>query len=248
MKKLGKALLVITVLLTAAFGYWRYDSADRMSRATPQALAALDSDGNVSVIQNDLIVFRPTNMEPRSGLIFYPGGEVDERGYAEPLRAIAAAGYLVVLVPMPLQLAVFAPGKADEVVAAFPEIDTWAIAGHSLGGSMAANYAHKHPDTIDGLLLWDAYAPNDMSASTIAVRMIHRSDDSGSTPADYDSKLVLLPKQTEFVPLKGGQHLQFGRFIAGRMYRDQPPAELDQDEQLTMAVKYSTEFLESISN
>ena len=113
---------------------------------------------------------------------------------------------------------------------------------------MAAHYAYKHPDTIDGLLLWDAYAPDDMSASTIAIRMIHRSDDSGSTPADYASKLVLLPEQTEFVPLKGAQHLQFGRFVAGRLYRGEPPAELDQDEQLTMVVKYSAEFLDNISN
>jgi len=248
MKMFGKALLVIAVLLTAAIGYWRYDSADRMHRAPPQALTALASDNKVSVSQDDLIVFRPNNAAPHTGLIFYPGGECDERGYAEPLRAIAAAGYLVVLVPMPWQLAVFAPGKADEVVAAFPEINTWAIAGHSLGGSMAAHYAYKHPDTIDGLLLWDAYAPDDMSASTAAVRMIHRSDASGSTPADYESKLILLPEQTEFVPLKGAQHLQFGRFVAGRMYRDEPPAELDQDEQLAMVVKYSTEFLDNMSN
>jgi pimeloyl-ACP methyl ester carboxylesterase len=248
MKKLGKALLVITVLLMATIGYWRYDSPNRMHRASPQALAALASDSKVTVTQDELIVFRPTNTEPHTGLIFYPGGECDERGYTEPLRAIAEAGYLVVLVSMPLQLAVFAPGKADEVVAAFPEIDTWAIAGHSLGGSMAAHYAYKHPDTIDGLLLWDAYAPDDMSASTIAIRMIHRSDDSGSTPADYESKLVLLPEQTEFVPLKGAQHLQFGRFIAGRLYRGEPPAELDQDEQLTMVIKYSAEFLDNISN
>jgi len=225
-----------------------------------EALDAMESDNSVIVKtvrveswgkeedSNYYYVFEPVSGTPTTAFIFYPGGAVDLRAYAPPLRAIAEAGYLVVLVPMPLQLAVFAPGKADEVVAAFPEIDTWAIAGHSLGGSMAAHYAHKHPDTIDGLLLWDAYAPDDMSASTIAIRMIHRSDDSGSTPADYESKLVLLPKQTEFVPLKGGQHLQFGRFIAGRMYRDAPPAELDQDEQLTMAVKSSTEFLDSISN
>ena len=248
MKMFGKAILIIAVLLTAAIGYWRYDSSDRMHRAPPQALAALKSDRSVSITQDELVVFRPTNAAPQTGLIFYPGGECDERGYAEPLRAIAEAGYLVVLVPMPWQLAVFAPGKADEVVAAFPAIDTWVIAGHSLGGSMAAHYAYKHPDTIDGLLLWDAYAPDDMSASTIAIRMIHRSDDSGSTPADYESKLALLPEQTEFVPLKGAQHLQFGRFVAGRMYRDEPPAELDQDAQLAMVAEYSAEFLDNISN
>ena len=193
MKMFGKALLVIAVLLTAAIGYWRYDSADRMHRAPPQALTALASDNKVSVSQDDLIVFRPNNAAPHTGLIFYPGGECDERGYAEPLRAIAAAGYLVVLVPMPWQLAVFAPGKADEVVAAFPEINTWAIAGHSLGGSMAAHYAYKHPDTIDGLLLWDAYAPDDMSASTAAVAASSLGTSAPRPPPPVPREAALAP-------------------------------------------------------
>jgi hypothetical protein len=36
---------------------------------------------------------------------------------------------------MPLNLAVFSPNKADEVITDFPEIEEWYIAGHSLGGA-----------------------------------------------------------------------------------------------------------------
>jgi pimeloyl-ACP methyl ester carboxylesterase len=246
MKLFAKIVLVIIVLIAAGLGYWRYDSQDRMHRVTPEAIAALQSDDSVNVAQNEWFVFRPVNSSPTKGLIFYPGGECDERGYAEPLREIAAAGYLVVLVPMPLQLAVFAPDSATEVISNFPEISSWAIAGHSLGGSMAARYAFHHPENIDGLLLWDAYAPDDMTASNAKIMMIHRSDDSGAVPADYVEKLPLLPEQTEFVALKGAQHLNYGRFIAGRLYRDGPVADLDPDKHRAMAAEASINFMDTL--
>jgi len=95
---------------------------------------------------------KPTGIAPTTGFVFYPGGECDERGYAELLRAIAAQGYLVVLVPMPLQLAVLAPDRAEEVIAAFPDIESWAIGGHSLGGSIALRVAVSEPE-VRGLVL-----------------------------------------------------------------------------------------------
>ena len=246
MKLFAKIVLVFIVLIAAGLGYWRYDSQDRMHRVTPEALAALQSDDSVNVDQNEWFVFRPVHSSPTKGLIFYPGGECDERGYAEPLREIAAAGYLVVLVPMPLQLAVFAPDSATEVISNFPEISTWAIAGHSLGGSMAARYAFHHPENVAGLLLWDAYAPDDMTDSNTKITMIHRSDDSGAVPPDYVEKLPLLPEQTEFVALKGAQHLNYGRFIAGRLYRDAPVAELDPDKHRAMAAEASINFMDTL--
>jgi pimeloyl-ACP methyl ester carboxylesterase len=246
MKLFAKILLTIIVVVIIGIGYWRYDSEDRMHRVTPEALAALQSDAAVTVSQEQWIVFTPATSTPTKGLIFYPGGECDERGYAEPLREIAAAGYLVVLVPMPMQLAVFAPDSATEVIAEFPAIQSWAIAGHSLGGSMAARYAHHHPDNIDGLLLWDAYAPDDMTGSNAKIMMVHRSDASGAVPADYVTKLPLLPEQTEFVPLQGAQHLNYGRFIAGRLYRDEPAAELDPDEHRALAATASISFMDAL--
>ena len=111
---------------------------------------------------------------------------------------------------------------------------------------MAARYAFHHPENIDGLLMWDAYAPDDMTQSTIAVTMIHRTDDSGKPPADYEPYLPLLPEQTEFMPLKGANHLNYGNFIAGRMYRDEPEPELDPQVQRGQAAVASIEFMNKL--
>ena len=246
MKLLGKVLLALVIVTGLGYGYWRYDHADRESRAAPEALAALQSDATVTIDTGNWIVFRPADSNPSKGLIFYPGGEVDERGYAEPLRSIAAAGYLVILVPMPLQLAVFDPDRATEVIDAFPDITKWAVGGHSLGGSMAARFAHHHPDKVSGLMMWDAFAADDMNDSTLKVALIHRSTEDKQPPPDYTDKLPLLPAQTQYVPLEGGTHLNFGRFIAGRMYRDKPPGELDADRQRAMVADASIAFMNAL--
>jgi len=247
MKLRWKILLgTVSVIVLGIVYYYTIDKQDRVSQAAPEALAAMATDEQVTVTEGEWIVFTPNTGTPTKGLIFYPGGEVDERGYALPLHEIAAAGYLVILVPMPLQLAVFAPDKASEVIAAYPEIDTWAIAGHSLGGSMAARYTFHHPENIAGLILCDAYPADDMTENTMAVRMIHRSDATGAPPEDYAPQLHRLPEQTDFVPLEGGQHLNFGNFIAGRMYRNEPAPKLDPALQRTWAVAASVEFMQAL--
>ena len=245
MKLFGKIILGLLLLAVAYFAYWRYDFQDRENKVNPPALAALESDAKVTVTEGEWIVFEPTQPSSK-GLIFYPGGEVDERGYAQTLHHVASAGYLVVIVPMPFQLAVFDINAANEVVEAFPDIDTWAIAGHSLGGSMAANYAVNHQDTIDGLILWDAYSASDMTGSDQAVTMIHRSGEDRKPPVDYEPHLANNPEQTEYIPIIGGNHLNFGNFIAGRIYRDEPDPPLDGEQQRGQVAVATIEFMNNL--
>ena len=81
---------------------------------------------------------------------------MEPSAYAPVLRQIAEEGYLVVITPMPLNLAIFNTGAADSVIESYPEITTWILAGHSLGGASAGIYANTNPAIIDGLALWDS--------------------------------------------------------------------------------------------
>ncbi|MCB0120849.1 MAG: hypothetical protein KDE58_01335, partial [Caldilineaceae bacterium] len=104
----GKITYIVTVILISlvvagiGFAWWAAQAAEPM----PEALAALVSDDQVTVDYTVWLTFTPTAQAPTSGFIFYPGGRVDPRAYAPAAHAIAAAGYLVVIVPMPLNLAV----------------------------------------------------------------------------------------------------------------------------------------------
>lgn len=202
--------LLLALALAGAF-LW----ASAAAAPLPEATAALLSDGQVQVESGQWLVFRPGGGEaPTTGFIFYPGGRVDPRAYAPPLRSLAAQGYLVVAVPMPFNLAVLAPDKAGEVIAAYPAVRRWAIGGHSLGGSMAARYAHSHPGAIAGLVLWAAYpdAADDLSRTTLPVVSIYGTRDGLATTAKIIASQPLLPPGTRFVGVVGGNHAQFGSY------------------------------------
>lgn len=202
------AFLLVPVLFVAGFVGWALNA----SRPLPEALAALRSDGQVRVDQDRWLVFVPATATPTTGLIFYPGAKVDPRAYAGSARAIAEQGYLVAIVPMPLNLAVFAPNRAADVIGAYPDIRHWAVGGHSLGGAMAARFAYSQPDLVEGLVLWAAYSADDLSQRDLQVVSISGTRDGLATEAKIAAASALLPATTVRVPIEGGNHAQFGSY------------------------------------
>ena len=177
-----------------------------------EALEALRTSSDVAVETEPWLVFRPSGPPPEVGLIFYPGARVDYRAYAPAARAIADAGYLVVVPPMPLNLAVLAPDRAKDIQAAFPEVNRWAVGGHSLGGAMAARFAAQNPELVQGLVLWGAYPPSSSSLrdASLEVVSVSGSQDGLATPDKIRASRDLLPAETRWVEIAGANHAQFG--------------------------------------
>jgi dienelactone hydrolase len=201
-------LFLLPILGVVVFLIWAATGPEPM----PEALAALQSDDAVRVEADSWLVFRPEGDEATTGMILYPGGRIDPRAYAPAARALAEEGYLAVIVPMPLNLAFFAPGRAAEVMAAFPGIETWAIGGHSLGGAMAANHAHDNPEAVHGLVLWAAYPAggDDLSGYPLSASSIFGTRDGLATQEEIDASYSLLPPDTDWIAIEGGNHAQFG--------------------------------------
>lgn len=209
-----------------------------------EARAALQSDGAVSVSDNPWYTFTPAPANATTGLVFYPGGKVNPVAYAPLARAVAAAGYHVTVVPMPLDLAVLAPGKAAEVMAAFPAITTWAVGGHSLGGAMAASFVHDNPGTVAGLVLLASY-PADwqpLAASGVTALSTWGTRD-GVVRKDINATRSLLPPSATFLPIEGGNHAYFGWY--GEQLGDNP-ATITRQQQHDIAVAAITGLLASL--
>ena len=208
-----RLLAAVGLLLVAAvIGFVIWGSTPQA--ATDVALQALVSDSAVVVETDPWLTFSPVGETPQAGLIVYPGGHVDPRAYAPLAREIAARGYRVVIVPMPLALAVMAPDKAVDVMAENPTVSSWAIGGHSLGGAMAARFAYTHPDAVDGLVLWAAYpaSTDDLSGFDLMTASIYGTLDGLSTGEKIDASRPLLPASTRWVAIEGGNHAQFGDY------------------------------------
>jgi hypothetical protein len=238
-KKFLWLLLLIPAILILGFIIW----AETPLGPMPEALAAMQSDDTVTFEQNQWYVYTPVDAPADTGLIIYPGGRVDPRSYAPLARDIARRGYKTIIVPMPLNLAVFSPGSAADVIAAYPEIKHWAIAGHSLGGAMGAKFAYDNPGRLEGMALWASYpaSNNDLSTHDLAVSSIYGTLDSVADPEKIAYSKALLPPDTVWVPIEGGNHAQFG------YYGPQPgdtPATISREQQQAQAVDASVALLE----
>jgi pimeloyl-ACP methyl ester carboxylesterase len=241
-KKILLALLVVLLLAVAAFVVWASTPLGPM----PEALAALESDAAVQVTTEPWFSFQPTGESRSTGLIFYPGGRVDPRSYAPPARALAEQGYPVVIVPMPLNLAVFGAGKAADVIAAMPEVENWVIAGHSLGGSMAATFINGNPEAIDGLALWASYpaSGDDLSGrSALAATSIYGTADGVAAMEDVLAGQPLLPVATVWAPIEGGNHAQFGWYGP---QSDADVATISRKEQQAQVIAATLALLEQV--
>ena len=230
------------LLFIIGFITWAYTPLGPM----PEATAALIEGDGLIVDQSQWIAFTPGELSPKTGFILYPGARVDPVSYAPIARAIAARGYQVIVVPMPLNLAIFGQDRAGFVISSYPHIENWAIGGHSLGGVMAANYALKNPQTIDALILLAAYpAPEvDLSTAPLKAVSIFGSQDGLLTTGVIDSSRNQMPEHTRWVSIVGGNHAQFG------WYEVQPgdnPASISRQYQQDQSVEAIVEILTEIN-
>jgi len=233
------ALLALVVVLGVGVAL-----ATRPAEPMPQALTAMQSDAQVEVAPRQWIVFTPRAREPAAGFIFYPGGLVDARAYAPMAHDLAAQGYLVVIVPMPLNLAFFDANRAKEVIASYPAIKRWAIGGHSLGGVAAAMFVKNQPQAVQGLAFWASYPAEAMTDAPVRVLSIYGTQDGLSTPARINDSRALLPANAQFVAIQGGNHAQFGWYGA---QSGDGIATISREEQQHQIVSAMVSWLKQIS-
>ena len=149
-------------------------------------------------------------------LIVYSGGKVEPEAYRYLGEALAPSGIQTVILGFPQELAIFAPNRADEVLAALPAGEKVYLAGHSLGGVVAAQYVENHPGRIAGLILLGSYPADNVSLRGQKLRVLdlEAEHDGLSTPAKVEDGLKRLPADTELIKLPGAVHAYFGRYGA----------------------------------
>ncbi len=132
------------------------------------------------------------------------------------LRPLAKAGYLIVVLKEPFGVALVDVNHAQRVLAVHPEVTSWAVGGHSLGGVAASSFADTHGPQVKGLVLYGSYPSAKLARTDLKVLSISGSADGLTTPADIAASKANLPRRTQFVTVKGGIHAFFGD------YGDQP--------------------------
>ncbi|MBF4457513.1 alpha/beta hydrolase [Pseudoclavibacter sp. VKM Ac-2867] len=181
--------------------------------AEPEPLASVTNDPAISVTEVDgTLVLSPSEEPSDTGLVFIPGAKVEPSAYAAKLSSLVTDDNMTVVVPQPLlNLAFFDTRTLDDYAAVAPEVTTWSVGGHSLGGVRACQLAES-PD-VAGLLLFGSYCANDLAADeSLDVLSITGSADGLSTPQKAADARGLLPADAETLEIEGANHAMFGNY------------------------------------
>lgn len=178
----------------------------------------------------------------REAIIFYPGGKVEPLAYLALWELVSRSGYAVYVPSMPLDLAVFKAGAAAALRKGLPAYDAWHIAGHSLGGAMAAEHIKKGDRDYRSLILLGSYPADKTDLSALPIAVLSIREEFG-LPGGTEKALALranLPPDHVFRMLEGGNHAQFGRYGA---QEGDGSATIGPEEQAATAAAWIVEFL-----
>ncbi len=256
-KKLGWPLIISTIFMTfvaIGCGFFVWVGINTLD-ALPEASRALETDAAVAVNTEQWLQFDPTADAKTVGFIFYPGGLVDEGAYAPYAKAIANEGYPTIIVPMPLDLALFGANRAGGVIEAYPDVTHWVIGGHSLGAVAAARFADENRDTIDGMIFLAGHPEEgiDFSQTDMHVLSLYGTFDGLLANVNEDNELyfpaieksrTILPADATFVAIEGGNHGQFGWY--GEQEGDLP-ADITRAEQMRVTIDETLLLLSAVA-
>lgn len=219
---MGAVLLLAT--LTGVF-FWY------VSDYYPAQDVALEvmARGDGMAVEDGMTILSPS-VPTDTAIIFYPGAKVEASAYLPLLDQIRRTGVTCILVEMPFRMAIFDPDAAQDVMERFPEVEHWYLAGHSMGGAMASQFAADHRAQVDGLILLGAYIYGDYPPED-TLTIYGSLNQSVEDQLDYTENVV---------EIQGGNHAQFGNY--GPQKGD-PPAEISTQEQQEQTVAAIQEFL-----
>jgi hypothetical protein len=227
---------ILTAILIAICAIYLFSSYP----ADEKAIEKFAYSKTISKEYGDDRIIAYTPEDPRAGLIFYPGGKVDDKAYEPLMLACAEQGILCVLLEMPFNLAVLDVNAADGIREIFPQIENWYIGGHSLGGSMAASYLSKNTNDFQGLILLGSYSTADFSDTSLKVLSIYGSEDKVLNKNNYDKSKSNLPSNFIEIIIDGGCHAYFGMY--GKQDKD-GEALISNEDQIIFTANYIHEFM-----
>ncbi|WP_366515913.1 alpha/beta hydrolase [Streptococcus gallinaceus] len=154
---------------------------------------------------------------------------------------------MVYVLKSPLELPVLNTKAAGNLIGD-KQLDSVYLAGHSLGGVVAAMDS-KESNRVKGLILLASYPSEktDLSKKKLAVLSITASRDAVLNWDNYQSSppKKRLPSDTEFFQIEGGNHSEFGDY--GLQKKDKA-ASISARQQKQAIVQAISQFIQNKNN
>ena len=240
MKKYRRRIVSIIILLAMFFVAAALYVEDYY-RADDSVYSYLEENSAYSVAaMEDAYVLMPEN--PIAGIIFYPGAKVEYSAYLPLMGELAKEGIACVLLKMPFNLAMFDIDGAEDYIDLFPQVASWYLMGHSLGGSMAAINFYNNYEEYSGIILLASYSTKDLSDLGARALTIYGSEDEVLNKESFEKYQSNLPTDFTKVVIDGGCHSYFANY--GLQDGDGKPT-ISREEQISLSVSTILDFIKN---
>jgi hypothetical protein len=262
-QKITVALLTLLIVSLCGSGNIMAVDLQDFCPPLPEALEAMVSDDDVTVNEvaveeweegsNFYYAFAPKKTDPKIGFILFPGAFVDITAYAPPAHAIAAEGFLTVLIQVKGGLSLGNNlTRADRVMSDYAGIEKWIVGGHSMGGSGACSYAKDFTENVVGVVLWASYPSETFRIDDKDLKAISIYGSKNLNIDNFPASAEHLPPNTPFVIIEGGNHYQFGFYdpflCPEEMNMDTTPGDITREEQQAQIIQATLDFLEQFDS
>lgn len=177
----------------------------------------------------------------KDAVIFYPGAKVEYTAYLPLCVKLAEEGVDCFLVEMPFHLAILGINKAGKIMDNY-DYDNWYLAGHSLGGAMAANYVAENVEDFAGLVMLAAYPTKELISEDLKVLSVYGNKDEVLNREKLEAGIQFVPEHYTEIGLGGANHAGFGNY--GSQEGD-GEATMEREKQQEMTVSYIVKMIQT---
>ena len=226
---LGIFVVIMTALFLYTNNYYRSEvSIEDYSES---------SDYVIDKFKHGIFVDGSGNQD---AVIFYPGAKVEYTSYLPLCVKLAEQGVDCFLVEMPFHLAIFGMNKAGNIMDNY-DYENWYLAGHSLGGAMAANYVSENIEEFAGLIMLAAYPTKELASEDLKVISIYGNKDNVLNRENLEAGKEFMPEHYTEIGLGGANHAGFGNY--GSQEGD-GEATMEREKQQDMTVAYIMKMIQ----
>lgn len=251
-RRLAIGLVILLVLCVGGFAlyvsdYYHASETDAylpanaaLSVAESDSFIAIGASNGTAVAADEATEHQDTStsqLSAETGIVFYPGAKVDPHAYVPLAVNLAERGMLCVIVKAPFNLAFFSIDAAADIMDGYPEVDTWWVGGHSLGGVAASQFAANHADALEGVILLASYSASDLSSTDLRVLQAYGTEDLVLNRESMEKNAGNLPDAATTLVIEGGNHAGFGDYGPQAGDGEAAISAEDQQEETANAIK-----------
>lgn len=203
--KIAMTLLVLG--LSVGFVVWTM----QVMPADESALAKVQHNAHIEIQETARsVIARSSDYHSKTGVVFFPGAKVDPHAYIYKLSGLVESTGVTIVIAKPyFNLALLDLRPIATFTNDVNDIDTWYVAGHSLGGVRACQFAADNSTHVAGLILFGSYCNVDVQVPTLS---LSAEQDKLTTAQDIESNRAHLQGDLAVYEIPEASHASFGDY------------------------------------